>query len=61
MPIETDPLFPPCTCEEESRLVPNARCRASKSQAGHLALFAVEPGYMPQIDARLNELLGSPT
>ena len=59
MPIETDQLFPPFMCEEESRLIPNARYRAIKSQAGHLALFAVEPGYMPQIDAHLNELLGT--
>ncbi len=58
LPIETDLIFPPSLCEAEARLIPNARFRVIKSQAGHLGLFGVEPDYMAQLDAELNELLG---
>ena len=59
MPIETDLIFPPDLCKKEAALIPGANFRVIRSQSGHLGLFAVEPDYMKQIDAVLNELLGS--
>lgn len=59
MPISTDLIFPEATCREEAALIPNAQVQVITSNAGHLALFATEPGYMPQIDRCLSGLLAS--
>jgi homoserine O-acetyltransferase/O-succinyltransferase len=57
MPINEDMFFPPRDCAAEQKLVPNSELRVIESTAGHLGLFGFEPGYMPQIDRHLGELL----
>ena len=60
MPIATDMFFPPVDCEREAKLIPGAVFRPIQSIDGHLALFGADPGYVPQLDAALNELLATP-
>ena len=45
---------------EYSRLsTPNSELRVVNTIGGHLGLFGVDPGYMPQIDQHLGGLLAS--
>jgi homoserine O-acetyltransferase/O-succinyltransferase len=60
MPIETDLIFPPAACEAEAKMIPGANFQVIKSRCGHLGLFAIEPGFMEQIDKHLRELLATP-
>lgn len=60
MPIDHDMFFPPADCEREARLIPNAEFRVLRSVDGHLALFGADPGYAPQVDQHLRELLATP-
>lgn len=60
MPIDEDMFFPVRDCAAEQALVPDSELRVVESVAGHLGLFAFEPGYMPQIDRHLGELLATP-
>lgn len=60
MPIDEDMFFPPRDCRRESDLVAGAELRVIESVSGHLGLFNLEAGYMPQIDANLRELLATP-
>ncbi len=60
MPISTDMFFPPVDCEREAKLIPGAVFRPIQSIDGHLALFGADPGYVPQLDAALGELLATP-
>jgi homoserine O-acetyltransferase len=59
MPIDEDMFFPPRDCEAEQKLIPNSEFRLIRSVCGHLALFGTDPGYAPQIDRHLGELLAS--
>ncbi len=61
MPIESDLIFPVATCREEAALIPGAQVTVIAGKAGHLGLFAVEPDYMPQINAALGGLLAEQT
>jgi homoserine O-acetyltransferase len=58
MPISSDQIFPVATCIAEAALIPGARLTVIDGKAGHLGLFAIEPDYMPQINAALSGLLG---
>lgn len=60
MPIDTDMFFPPADCEREQKLIPGSEFRPIRSIDGHLALFGADPGFAPQVDAHLRELLASP-
>lgn len=60
MPISEDMFFPVRDCEAEQKLVEDSELRVVESTAGHLGLFALEPGYMEQIDRHLGELLATP-
>lgn len=60
MPIDQDMFFPPIDCERECTLIPGAEFRQIKSIDGHLALFGADPGFMPQVDRHLSELLALP-
>ena len=60
MPIATDMFFPPVDCEREAKLIPGAEFRPIQSIDGHLALFGADPGYVPQLDKHLAELLATP-
>ena len=60
MPIDEDMFFPVRDCAAEQELIPNSELRVVESVAGHLGLFAFEPGYMEQIDRHLGELLDQP-
>ena len=60
MPINEDMFFPVRDCKAEQVMIPNSELRVVESVAGHLGLFGVEPGYMPQINRHLEELLDSP-
>jgi homoserine O-acetyltransferase/O-succinyltransferase len=60
MPINEDMFFPVRDCKAEQVMIPNSELRVVESVAGHLGLFGVEPGYMPQINRHLGELLDSP-
>ncbi len=53
-------FFPARARATEQKLVPNSALRVIRSTAGHLGLFGFEPGYMPQIDRHLGELLDQP-
>lgn len=57
MPIATDMFFPPADCERECALIRGAELRVIDSIDGHLALFGADPGYAPQVDRHLRELL----
>ncbi|MDO8395325.1 MULTISPECIES: alpha/beta fold hydrolase [Dietzia] len=57
MPIDEDQLFPPRDCAPEQELIKNSELRVINDVLGHLALFAVSPTYMPQIDQALGDLL----
>ena len=57
IPISEDMFFTPRDCAAEQKLVPNSELRVVESVAGHLGLFGVDEGYMPQIDRHLGELL----
>lgn len=54
MPISEDMFFPP-----EQALIPESELRVVDDVHGHLGLFALDPGYMPQIDRHLGELLAT--
>lgn len=60
MPISEDMFFPVRDCRAEQEKVKNSELRVIDDILGHLALFAVAPTYMPQIDQHLGELLDSP-
>jgi homoserine O-acetyltransferase len=60
MPIDEDMFFPPRDCAAEQELIPNSELRIVESTGGHLGLFAFEPGYLPQINRHLDELLEAP-
>lgn len=60
MPTSEDMFFPPRDCAHEASLLPNGELRIVEDVHGHLGLFAIDPNYMPQIDANLRELLDTP-
>lgn len=57
LPIDHDLLFSPADCAEDQALIPGSELRVIESIHGHLALFATDPGFVPQVDAGLHELL----
>lgn len=57
MPISEDMFFPPRDVEAEIALVPRGELRVIDSLDGHMGLIATDPGYLPQVDAHLAELL----
>ena len=59
--IEGDMLCPFGDCESDHRLTPGSERREIQSRVGHLALFALEPSYVKQVDQYLGELLEIPT
>ncbi len=59
MPIDEDMFFPVRDCAAEQQLIPGSELRVVEDVHGHLGLFAVDPGYMPQIDRHLRDLLGA--
>ena len=60
MPIDEDMFFPPRDCAREQALIKNSEMRVIHSDAGHLALFGMEPGYLKQVDDALGDLLALP-
>ena len=56
MPIDEDMFFPVRDRAEEHKLVPNSELRVVENTAG----LGFEPGYIPQINRHLGELLGTP-
>ena len=60
VPIDEDQLFPPRDCEPEQQMIAGSELRVVNDPLGHLALFAVAPTYMPQIDQHLSDLLRTP-
>lgn len=57
--LSSDIFFPPADCQEEADLIPGATFKVINTRFGHAGLFALEPAYVPQIDAALSELLGT--
>lgn len=57
MPIDEDMFFPVRDCAAEQALIPGSELRVVHDVHGHLGLFAVDPGYIPQIDEHLAALL----
>jgi homoserine O-acetyltransferase len=57
MPISEDMFFPPRDVEHEIAMVPNGELRVIDSIDGHMGLIATDPGYLPQVEANLAELL----
>ncbi|MGL4394899.1 MAG: alpha/beta fold hydrolase [Hyphomicrobium sp.] len=60
MPIDHDMFFPPADCERECNMIAGAQFRPLNTVDGHLGLFGADPGYAPQIDRHLNDLLALP-
>ena len=60
MPIDEDMFFPPRDCAAEQALVPGSELRLIEDIGGHLALFALAPSYMEQVDRHLSDLLAIP-
>lgn len=59
MPIDEDMFFPPRDCEPEQKLIAGSEFRPIHDVHGHLGLFAVDPGFIPQVDKHLSELLAT--
>lgn len=59
MPIDEDMFFPPRDCEPEQQLIAGSEFRPIHDVHGHLGLFAVDPGFIPQVDKHLGELLAT--
>ena len=57
MPISEDMFFPPRDIADEIALVPNGEMRVINSIDGHMGLIATDPGYLPQVELHLRELL----
>ena len=57
MPISEDMFFPPRDIADEIALVPDGEMRVITSIDGHMGLIATDPGYLPQIELHLRELL----
>jgi len=53
-------FFPVRDCAAEQSMVKNSELRVVNDVLGHLGLFGVNPGFMPQIDRHLRELLDTP-
>lgn len=60
MPISEDMFFPVRDCAAEQALVPDSELRVIDDVHGHLGLFAVDPGFIPQVDEALDALLSAP-
>lgn len=60
MPINEDMFFPVRDVAAEQALISGSTLRVIEDISGHLGLFAVNPAFMPQIDAALGELLAIP-
>ena len=60
MPISEDMFFPVRDCAAEQALIPGSELRVIDDVHGHLGLFAVDPGFIPQVDAALSDLLAGP-
>lgn len=58
--IEEDRFFPKDDIAAEQKLVPRSELRTVSSTWGHLALFGIDSAYSDQVDAHLNQLLGTP-
>lgn len=59
MPISEDMFFPVRDCAAEQALVPGSQLVVIDDVHGHLGLFAIDPGFIPQVDAALSELLAT--
>jgi homoserine O-acetyltransferase len=59
IPINEDMFFPVRDHEAEQKHIKNSELRVVDDILGHLGLFGVAPGYMPQIDQHLGELLAT--
>lgn len=57
LPISHDLFFPSNECEEDCKLIPEAKLCVVESKEGHMGLNGFEPGYMEQVDGYLAELL----
>ena len=57
MPISEDMFFPPRDVAYEIAMVPHGELRVIESIDGHMGLMATDPGYLPQVEANLRELL----
>jgi homoserine O-acetyltransferase len=57
MPISEDMFFPPRDVAHEIAMVPHGELRVIESIDGHMGLMATDPGYLPQVEANLRELL----
>lgn len=55
--LETDIFFPPKDIEDDQSLIPGSRLHVIKTNWGHSALFALDPQYVPQLDACIGDLL----
>lgn len=60
MPISEDMFFPVRDCASEQALIPGSTLRVIEDVSGHLGLFAINPEFIPQVDAALRELLAIP-
>ncbi|MCC2029525.1 alpha/beta fold hydrolase [Microbacterium tenebrionis] len=59
MPISEDMFFPVRDCAAEQALIPRSELRVIDDVSGHLGLFAINPAFIPQVDAALRELLAA--
>jgi homoserine O-acetyltransferase len=54
-----DMFVPRSDLEYEQKMIAGCELRMIDTICGHFALFALEPGYMPQVDKNLEDLLSS--
>jgi homoserine O-acetyltransferase len=57
LPISEDMFFPVRDCAAEQAMIPNSELRVIDDIHGHLALWAFDPHFVPQIDKHLSDLL----
>jgi len=59
MPISSDMFFPVQDCASEQAMIAGSELRVIEDIHGHLSLFALDPGFIPQVDKHLSELLAT--
>jgi homoserine O-acetyltransferase len=57
MPVSTDMFFTVADCAAEQALITRSALRVMETAWGHFGVMGMDPSYLGQVDAALNELL----
>ena len=59
MPVRTDMFFTVADCAAEQTLIPGSSLRVLETVWGHIGVMGMDPGYLGQVDAALQDLLAA--